>query len=447
MRLWLKILMVAGMTLAILVPLAMIRGVIGERQAWRADAVRDVAANFGGRQVFAGPVLVVPYTEIVEEEVAGSDEAPPRRLRRRMSGRWTFFPETLDIEGRLQPDTRRRGLHEVRVYQWDGVATAAFDARLPPAADGVEREIGTPWLGWGIADVRGLRGTPVLQVGGRAAVPEQGIGHADGPGLHVRLEAPVDDRIQFDTRIELQLRGTESFALLPVARNNDLRLASPWRHPRFDGVSPQHDIDGSGFRARWQLAAVASNAQRRLLQAPSVLQAEAGGTGWSPMPEAVSVSLVDPVNPYLQAERAMKYGLLFVLLTFVGFFMSELIRQLRIHPIQYALVGLALAIFFLLLVSLSEHIAFGLAYLAASSACIGLLGFYLSHVLRSRLRSTGFALMLATLYAALYGLLASEDNALLLGAGLLFVILAAIMVATRRIDWYQLPGRADEARA
>src|SRR5690606_3649873 len=122
----------------------------------------------------------------------------------------------------------------------------------------------------------------------------------------------------------------------------------------------------------------------------------------------------------------------------------ELLRQLRIHPIQYGLVGLALAIFFLLLVSLSEHIAFGLAYLAASAACIGLLGFYLSHVLCSRLRGAGFAAMLATLYAALYGLLASEDNALVLGAGLLFVILAAIMVATRKVDWYRLSARTDQ---
>ncbi|HRO26963.1 MAG TPA: inner membrane CreD family protein, partial [Luteimonas sp.] len=149
-----------------------------------------------------------------------------------------------------------------------------------------------------------------------------------------------------------------------------------------------------------------------------------------------------PVNPYLQAERATKYGLLFVLLTFVGFFMFELIKRLPIHPIQYALVGLAIAIFFLLLVSLSEHVAFGYAYLAAAAACIGLIGYYLSAVLRSAVRGIGFAAMLATLYAALYGLLVSEDNALVLGAGLLFLILAVIMVVTRRIDWYQLSSAA-----
>jgi inner membrane protein len=132
--------------------------------------------------------------------------------------------------------------------------------------------------------------------------------------------------------------------------------------------------------------------------------------------DAVAIALVDPVNIYSQADRASKYGLLFVVLTFVGFFMFELIRELRIHPIQYSLVGLSLAIFFLLLVSLSEHIAFLWAYLVASAACIGLLAFYLTAVLRSTGRGLGFAAMLATLYAALYGLLVSEDNALVLGA-------------------------------
>src|SRR5690606_27114501 len=156
--------------------------------------------------------------------------------------------------------------------------------------------------------------------------------------------------------------------------------ASPWKHPKFDGVSPQHDIDGEGFRARWQVAAVASNAQRRLLQEPSVV-AQASvmeaypGASWTPEPDAVSVSLVDPVNPHLQAGRATQYGLLLVLLTFVRFSMRARIKLLRFRPIHYGLGGLALAVFVPLLVSQSEHIHFGRAYLAASAACIGLLGF------------------------------------------------------------------------
>jgi inner membrane protein len=159
--------------------------------------------------------------------------------------------------------------------------------------------------------------------------------------------------------------------------------------------------------------------------------------------DSVSVSLVDPVNVYSKVDRATKYGVLFVLLTFVTFAMFEFLRQLRLHPIQYGLVGCAVAIFFLLLLALSERIPFAIAYLVATIACVVLIGHYLGHVLGGWRRGAGFAGLLGTLYAALYGLLISEDNAMVLGAGLLFMILAAIMIWTRKVDWY----RASAAQA
>lgn len=446
MRLGLKFAMVIGMTLAILVPLLMIRGVIAERQGYRNAVVADVAANFGGRQVVAGPVLVVPYEE---DEVTEGEGA--RRVVRRVQRQWTFFPDTLQADGELKPDLRRRGLHEVRVYQWHGQLQARFDARIPDDGVALQRTIGRPWLSVGIADVRGLVASPRLQLGDAVLPVAQGLGHAGGPGVHARLAAPAAGaRLAFDTRLAMDLRGTEGFALLPLARDNSLRLRSSWRHPKFEGLSPRHDIGAGGFSAQWTIASVASNAQRRYLQQPSLAVAPlpVGATRVDvavPVGEAgddaVGVTLIDPVNPYLQADRASKYGLLFVALTFVGFFMFELVKQLPVHPIQYLLVGMALAIFFLLLIALSEHFAFGWSYLAAALACIGLIAFYLSAVLRSALRGLGFGAMLALLYAALYGLLLSEDNALALGAGLMFFVLASVMVATRKLDWYQLAAR------
>ena len=449
MRLWVKILMVAAMTIAILVPLTMVRGVIHERQARRADVVADVSASYGGRQAISGPVLVVPYTESVREQVDDGAGVMRTTVRRR-TRHWTFFPDTLVVDGEMAPDTRRRGLHEVRVYEWLGTVQARFDVRIPDdAPEGADRSIGEPWLAFGIADVRGLRELPRMQLDGRALELAQGIGHGDGPGVHARLKAPVPGaRLSFGSRADLQLRGTESFAMMPLARDNDLRLRSTWAHPRFEGLSPVHDLDGAGFNAQWKVASLSTDAQRRYRRNASLAGSVHGTAGWGADPDAAGVSLVDPVNAYLQAERATKYGLLFVLLTFVAFFMFELIRQQPIHPIQYGLVGLAIAVFFLLLVSLGEHIAFGFAFLAAALACIGLVGFYLSAVLGGALRGAGFAAMLATLYAALYGLLVSEDNALVLGAGLLFVVLATIMVLTRRIDWYRLapaPGHRRDA--
>jgi len=454
MRLGLKILMVLGLTLAILVPLTMIRGTINERQMYRTQAVQSIARSYAGAQSLAGPVLVVPYVETVEVDEKDNFGVVVRKSKE-VAGQWTFFPETMDVTGSIRPSTRRLGLHEVRVYELKGAVAARFRAEIPADVNqSLPRKIGRPWLAYGIADVRGLAGSPQLRVGGREHLLEQGLGSRDGGGVHARLLQPrAGDVLAFDSRLDFALGGTESLAIVPLAKRNRIALDSPWPHPQFNGafLPRTRTIDAKGFRAAWEISSLATNAQAQYLAGKTNAVADSGQVGNDGLPaalaanesargalDAIGVSLVDPVNVYSQADRASKYGLLFVMLTFVGFFMFELVKQLRIHPIQYSLVGLALAIFFLLLVSLSEHIAFVWAYLVASIACIGLLGFYVTHVLHSRLRGVGFATMLATLYAALYGLLVSEDNALVLGACLLFVILAALMVVTRKIDWYRV---------
>ncbi len=454
MRLLLKLMFVFGMTVAIMIPLMLIRGTISERQYYRTQAIANIARSSAGAQAFSGPVLVVPYVETVEVEEKNDKGEVIRKVKRDgASGRWTFFPDRLDVQGRLIPNTRRLGLHEVRVYELQALAVAGFNVRIPADENPeLPRRIGRPWLSYGIADVRGLAGTPQLRVDGRDVALVEGFGSREGGGVHVRLAVPTAGaQLQVDTRLDFKLAGTESLALVPLARSNVFKLDSAWPHPRFGGdfLPRQPSVSSKGFSAQWEVSSLASSAQAQFLAGKTLPSMETGrsdtrgeGDGAPAFDtsgiDAVGVALVDPVNVYSQADRASKYGLLFVVLTFVGFFMFELIKQLPIHPVQYGLVGLSLAIFFLLLVSLSEHIPFPWAYLAASAACIGLLGFYLSAVLRSVGRGLGFAAMLAMLYAALYGLLVSEDNALVLGSALLFVILAAIMVITRKVDWYEL---------
>jgi len=443
MRLTLKLLLVLGLSLAILVPLAMIRGTIEERQAYRQQAVAEIAASHAGAQTLAGPVLVVPYVATVVSEEKDAQGVVHRTLAER-AGQWTFFPSSLEIEGRLEPDVRRRGLHKVRVYEFKGIEHAVFAATVPADDDPAHpRRIGEPWLEYGIADVRGLAGSPRLSIDGRPFAIGQGT-HA-GRGIHARLAVPpAGGSLRLDTRLAFALDGTESLALAPLGDANHFAIASPWPHPQFTGsfLPRSRTISDAGFNARWDISSLATSAQRQFLDGPGRAAAQPGMMDGAPAMDVVGISLVDPVNIYTQADRASKYGLLFVLLTFLGFFMFELLRQLPVHPIQYGLVGLALAIFFLLLVSLSEHVDFAIAYLVSSVACIGLIGIYLSAVLRSAARGAGFAGMLALLYAALYGLLVSEDNALVLGACLLFVILAAMMLATRKLDWYQLSARS-----
>ena len=445
MRLMLKILMVVGMTILLLVPLLMIRGVIQERQFYRDEAVRSVARGTAGPQALSGPVLMVPYTNTVEVEEKNANGEVIRKVRQDgESGHWLFFPTTMTVDGTIEPRIKSLGLHDVRSYEVAGKVVARFDVNIPADANpGLPRKIGQPVLNFGIADVRGVAGVPKLLVDGREVKLDRGIVGREGTGLHATLVTPkAGDALRFSTDLRFALEGTEHLAVVPLAQTNQVTLSSPWRHPQFSGsfTARRKDIGDKGFKADWEVSSLASNAQSQYLGGRTVPNAGAIGlSGETDLGmDAVAVSLVDPVNIYSQADRASKYGILFVVLTFVGFFMFELLKQLRIHPIQYGLVGLALAIFFLLLVALSEHIDFGIAYLIASAACIGLLGYYVSHVLRSWTRGLGFAVMISLLYAVLYGLLISEDNAMVMGAGLLFLILAAIMVVTRRVDWYSL---------
>jgi inner membrane protein len=432
------------LTLLLLIPLAMINDTVADRVRYREEAVNTVAQSFAGAQTVTGPVLVLPY----EDARYYVDKDGKENVTLRTSGRQLAYPTTLAVDGELDPKQREIGLHKVRVYAFNGRLSARFQPEpAQPAEASVRRTFGTPYLSIVLQDVRGLATAPKVAIGGRAVALRQGPGAGiHGSGVHAPL-TPAQVAQPFDVVVDLALNGTETLAVVPVGDANTIRLRSKWAHPFFangDFLPQDPVVNDAGFDARWSVTALSAASQRQF-DAASVPVSPAQQRAYEE-PEHVEVRLVEPVNAYSMADRASKYGVLFVALTFVGFFMFELIKRLPIHPIQYGLVGLALAIFFLLLLSLSEHIPFVLAYLAASAACIGLLGVYLAAVLRSTRRGLAFAAMLTLLYGALYGLLVSEDNALVLGSLLLFAILAAVMLLTRRIDWYAL-GRGDAAPA
>jgi inner membrane protein len=427
MKLLLRFAVLGGLILLLLIPLLLIRAVINDRTGYRDEAVQRVAQSRAGEQTFLGPVRYLPWTREVEVKVRDAD-GQTRMERHTESGVLVQAPQRLKVDGTLLPSERRIGLFKVPVYTWAANVQAQFAPMAYPAVAG--RSYGRPYLGIGLSDARGLVGVPQLSVDAQPLSVEAG-GGMQARGLHANLAAPSDPfagTLPALGKVTLAMRvdGTRSLSVVPVGDSTEVKLDSPWPHPLFGGqfLPNERRIDAGGFQASWSLSALASSAQAQL---------RAGQE-----PDALSVDLVDPVDVYTLSDRASKYGLLFVLLTFTGFVLLELIRKLKIHPVQYLLVGLALAIFFLLLFSLSEHIAFWQAYLASALACIGLQFFYLAGVMRSRVLAAGFALMLTALYGVLYTLLISEDNALLMGSLLLFGILGGIMWLTRRLDWYAL---------
>lgn len=446
LKLLLRFLVVGGLVLLLLITLSMIRGLVQDRQAHRAAAIARVAQGMAGPQQLVGPLRVVPWTAARTVNATGAGGRIEQR-EEVVSGYLLQAPETLEADGALAPEVRRIGLYAVPVFRWQAAVQARFAPLVLPQVDG--RSYGTPYLALGLGDVRGLVGTPALAVDGTpvtllAGTAELG-GHLDG--LHAPLPgmaagsgalAPVQASLRMD------LAGTRSLAIVPLADANVVRLQSSWPHPSFGGrfLPSQREVGDTGFSASWNISSLASAARSQVLEA--LRQAPGGGAGERALAgsgasawDSIQLSLVDPVDVHTQVDRATKYGVLFVILTFVGFALLELVRRLRVHPMQYLLVGLALAVFFLLLLGLAEHIAFARAYVASAAACIGLQAVYVSGVLRSWWRAGVFAGLLAGLYGALYSLLVSEDNALLMGSLLLFAVLATVMVVTRRIDWYE----------
>ncbi|MFK0087200.1 cell envelope integrity protein CreD [Pseudomonas sp. NPDC090755] len=430
----LKLGAIAGLIILLLVPLLMIGGLIDERQALRDSVVQDIAQSSSYSQQISGPVLVVPYRKT--ERRWKLQEGRSIQETSQVSGQLYFLPETFVLKSGIDTELRSRGIYQARLFHADNHVSGQF--RLPAhwgiSEDFDDYRFEPAFLAVGISDIRGIEKGLQLQLNDRHLDFQAGtrLGWL-GSGVHVVLGA-LDGKGEtlLDYAFDLSLQGTGQLHVLPVGRSTSVSMAANWPHPSFIGnyLPASRKVDAAGFSARWQASFFSTNLEDALSQCVSNASCEDFRS------QAFGVSFVDPVDQYLKSERAIKYALLFIALTFAGFFLFEVLRNLSVHPIQYALVGAALVLFYLLLLSLSEHLGFGLAYLLSAGACVVLIGFYLCHVLRSLGRALGFALGLVVLYGMLYGLLSAEDYALLMGALLLFGLLGVFMVLTRRLDWY-----------
>jgi inner membrane protein len=422
----LKLLVIGVVAGVILIVLAMVNGAITDRQSYRDDAVKSIEASYAGPQTVIGPVLVRPYTQTTVAMEDG-EEGTKKRIEHVAELTATSFPHVMDVRGKLIPTERRHGLYTVTVYEFAGHLKGSIEIAQTQTAGKVEW--GEPYLAMSVQDVRGIVGTPTVVVNGTPETMFQGADSSMGwqPNLRVPLRGVKELCGHLEFSIDMDLAGTEQLSVAPVGDSNHVELSSTWPSPLFAGqfLPRTRDVGGDGFSAAWDVSSLAAGTQVQMESNPV-----------KPI-DLLNVNLLMPIDPYKLSDRATKYGILFVVLTFGGFFLFEIMKHLPIHPVQYLLVGFGLAIFFLLLISFSEHIAFALAYLISSAACIGLLTFYMSYVLRSVTRGLGFGGMLTSLYAAVYGLLISEDNALILGSLLLFAVLAAVMVVTRKVDWYK----------
>lgn len=427
-----KLVSLALLALVLAFAVGQVEWKVREREATRDGAVQSIAGQYAREQQLVGPLLWVKCSE--PRTLAQTDDKGETRQRIVIQDcSRAIRPILLSSQGKLDVTERHRGIFKARVY----LAGLKVHAQLPSLQAKPGQTIEEAHLIFGVSDPRGLKRIQ-LAAGGKPLHARPGV--PGGPfeqGFHVPLEATQLER-GLDLDAELEIAGSGRLDWVPVADNNDFTLRSPWPHPSFGGqfLPETRTVDANGFTARWRINEFANGGDRMLAAKPGA---------W--LPTTLGVSLIDPVDAYIQTDRAVRYGFLFVLLTLGGFFLFEMLKRRAVHPLQYLLIGFAVVLFFLLLLALSEHLAFSLAYLVAAGACVVLITAYGRTLLHSWKGSAALGSGYALLYSGLYQLLASEDYALLMGAWLIFGLLALTMYLTRRLDWNRagLPGQVVEA--
>ena len=423
----LKALMIGLIVLLLMIPLSMLRGLVSERSGLREQAYARVAEGWGGNLVMGGPMIIVP----AERTYRDGDKTHVARFD------LFLLPVRMEanLNVTLESEPRRVGIYEVPVYLSDVQLSGEFDfAALTPYLDKVDTTYF--WqrsrLLLPMSQVRSLREVKRAELAAQALK----FGPA-GASLLSGIEAPVDlsayaagGTAIFD--FHTVLAGSRDISVLPFGSETQVHLSSNWPHPSFQGafLPVTRNITAKGFDAQWQVLEL----NRSYPQAWS----EAEVSEAVLMSSAFGVGLFQTVDIYQRGERAIKYALLFIALTFLTFFAWEQLSGSRLHPLQYLLVGLALSTFYLLLVALSEHVSFASAYLIAAAALVLLIGAYIAGALASRAKGVVVAGAMTVIYGLLYVLVLSEDYALLLGSVTLFGTLAAMMLVTRKLDWYRL---------
>jgi inner membrane protein len=458
----------------LMIGIGQIGNVAHERNAYRQHAVESVRKSLAGSQTVAGIVLTRVCTESVETVTEIYKKKSVDKSERKVVLR--ALPQSLKWTATSEIEPRYRGLYKVNSFNLAAsglVEWSDLNELAPPAVrdNVVAVKCDAPRAEFSVSDARGIRSI-TLNASGQALKPEaMSEGKAFRSGFSARL--PIDDAaLKSAARINLEINlvGTESLAFVPLGNESLVEVKSSWPHPSFAGafLPTERSVRDDGFEAKWSVSSLASTARSSLMRGGSLcslgrdgdyepyvsgVQAETAAerAAASAQPAGASsgcvqsfgVSFIDPINPASLADRATKYAFLFIALTFVGIVLLEVMKGARVHPIQYFLIGASLAAFFLLLISLSEHVSFAVAYLVAALACVSLVGFYAKSVFGGGWsRAAPTMAGLGILYGVLYVVLQSEQHALLAGSLLIFAALAGVMLLTRGVNWNALAARA-----
>ena len=425
-----KLVSMGILMLLLLIPAFMIQSLIRERDYTRDVAISEVSDKWGHAQTVAGPVLIIPYKVFAVTEDDRVVETTQHAY---------FLPEALDVDGTITPQTRYRGIYEVVVY-----TTALTYSGHFPMPDFSDWDVAPEHILWedasvavGISDMRGINEAVALRWQEASLDFNPGVETRDviEAGISVRVpvgpQPPASGRYTF--RFDVDLNGSQALHFVPLGKETAVHLVSEWATPSFDGafLPDERTVGEEGFTAAWRVLHLNRNY-------PQQWRGGAASIGES----AFGLSLLLPVDQYQKSMRAAKYAILVIALTFLAFFLAEVRNRKRAHPFQYILIGLALCLFYTLLLSLSEHVSFNAAYILAGVATIGTVTAYTLSIFKTRFLSLLTGAVLLVIYGFVFVILQLQDYALLVGSTGLFVALALTMYLSRNVNWYTM-GEAE----
>jgi inner membrane protein len=411
--------------LLLLIPASMLQSLVYERSSLQNSAISEISQNWGNSQTLTGPVLTIPYTVVIKK-----DSNQVYREKKYAH----FLPSNLLITGDLTPIVRKRGIYKATLYEAAIKMTGQFNMQsLNVEQLGAEKILyDKAFLQIGIPDMRGITKKVNVLWDDIDKNTEPGLPVYDivNSGIHVpvNLEESLS-KATIPFTLSLNLNGSDSILFTPVGKETSVKLSSPWSSPSFCGafLPEKHVINENGFTAEWNILHFNRNYPQSWT-----------GSSYDMTSSTFGVRMITPVQHYQMVTRSVKYAALIIFLTFIVFFMVEITKKYRVHPFQYLLIGAALVLFYALLLSISEHVTFWIAYLIAAGAITILLSFYTYSIVQKKAAMLVFTSLFVTLYGFLYIILQSEDYALLLGSTGLFILLGTIMFLTRKIDWYKI---------
>jgi inner membrane protein len=415
--------------LLLLIPTSMIKGLIFERESTQNTAIEEVSSKWGEEQTISGPFITIPYYRYIKEFSKKDSSEKITQIKEYIH----ILPSELTISGSINPEKRNRGIYEIVVYNSKLNISGSFK-KIDLSTLEIQKQnilLDKAEFVVGIDDLRGIEKQVNLNWNSKQISFNPGVSSKDvvGSGINAVISIDSNDSLSYNFDLSLDLKGSQLLYFTPLGKITDVNLKSDWSNPSFNGafLPDSRTVNNKGFTANWNVLHLNRNYPQMWLN-----------DHYSISESSFGIDLILPVDNYQKSYRSIKYAILFIVFTFLVFFFIEVLNKVFIHPIQYILVGVALIVFYTLLLSISEHIHFNLAFILSSISTLLLISGYVLAILKSKKLTYLISGILIILYSFIFVIIQLQDYSLLIGSIGIFIILCLVMYFSRKIDWYNI---------